>query len=609
MTRETKAGIVVSCSFLGLVGVVLFSKMGDKNGAMPEASDEANISLPADPQAAVNLRENEPLRMGEPASRVPEGVVRASLPIDDHNTPPAKPADTPLYKMPVASKTTPPPVPASAPGSATLDDSSLTLPGPEKSGSAEKGLAGKAASTGSEGGFKTDKSDPASPSVKRDNQIPVIAPPDIVKNGRSDGSSAAGPKPEFPAPATGGFDTKSVIQDVPGLTGKQPEKNDNTKPAGPATTGAQPADKQPPPLEFPPLPRLNSETPAAPKGPAGVGEMPSSKTKIDTAPPPDMGALGSTNPKANDKSKEAAPAPAFPPLSPPTPPGPAATATERPGSNATPPAPGNNAAPIDIGAGLVPPAGSPATKPLGADKGQATPLAAEPTLRPMPAPQSPPGNSGRDVQLGRPELPATPSSTQQQSPAPAMANVPSARPGAPLGAAPAGIVSTPVADARPSVVPQSYATNEPQVDSYDEEAYAWKPNDSFRSISQLKYRTDQYERALLLFNRNHPLAQAGVKQEPPQLQAGQDIFIPPERILKKYYAVAIGDPSSAPQPAPAPPATKERSYRVQGNGEMILDIARRTLGNAERWSEIYRLNPRFDPSQPVPAGTELILPQ
>ena len=37
MTRETKAGIVVSCSFLGLVGVVLFSKMGDK-GAMPDAA-------------------------------------------------------------------------------------------------------------------------------------------------------------------------------------------------------------------------------------------------------------------------------------------------------------------------------------------------------------------------------------------------------------------------------------------------------------------------------------------------------------------------------------------------------------------------------------------
>jgi nucleoid-associated protein YgaU len=154
-----------------------------------------------------------------------------------------------------------------------------------------------------------------------------------------------------------------------------------------------------------------------------------------------------------------------------------------------------------------------------------------------------------------------------------------------------------------------------QVESYDEETYVCRPSDTFRSISQAYFKTDKYERALLLFNRNHPLATEAVRQNPPALREGQSVYIPPQRILDKYYGSVIGDGSSqAPAAIPTSqsgqqnsPAT-EKAYRVRANGEMFYDIARRTLGSGERWQEIYRLNPRFDPKDPVPAGSELRVP-
>jgi nucleoid-associated protein YgaU len=180
------------------------------------------------------------------------------------------------------------------------------------------------------------------------------------------------------------------------------------------------------------------------------------------------------------------------------------------------------------------------------------------------------------------------------------------------------------------------------VESYDEDTYTCKANETFRSISQAVYRTDAYDQALLLFNRNHPLANEAIKQNPPLLQAGQPIYIPPLQILRKYYAASIPDnnnltpvrnpasnetPSTSQPVMLAPPASgatmatgatpgtgamtataSTRTYRVGAAGEMIRDIARRTLGNGDRWTEIYQLNRSYDPMYAVPAGTELRLP-
>ncbi len=162
------------------------------------------------------------------------------------------------------------------------------------------------------------------------------------------------------------------------------------------------------------------------------------------------------------------------------------------------------------------------------------------------------------------------------------------------------------------------AARTPQVESYDEETYRWQANDSFEAVSTRYYNSKNYAQALLLFNRNHPRAAAGLAKDPPGLAEGQAVFIPPMRILEKQYPTVI--PGYQPAtPAPAPDATRTSShslppspnlqYRVRQAGEMIPIIARDTLGNSDRWSEIYQLNARsFDPSRPLPVGTVLSMP-
>jgi hypothetical protein len=42
---------------------------------------------------------------------------------------------------------------------------------------------------------------------------------------------------------------------------------------------------------------------------------------------------------------------------------------------------------------------------------------------------------------------------------------------------------------------------------------------------------------------------------------------------------------------------------------MVGEIAIRTLGSADRWMEIFRLNPGLNPKETIPAGTRLLLPR
>jgi transcriptional regulator MraZ len=61
-----------------------------------------------------------------------------------------------------------------------------------------------------------------------------------------------------------------------------------------------------------------------------------------------------------------------------------------------------------------------------------------------------------------------------------------------------------------------------------------------------------------------------------------------------------------PWVSPTPPGTP--LYKVHGKGESLRDIAQRTLGNGDRWPEIYKLNPDLQPSLIVPSGREVRLP-
>lgn len=49
-------------------------------------------------------------------------------------------------------------------------------------------------------------------------------------------------------------------------------------------------------------------------------------------------------------------------------------------------------------------------------------------------------------------------------------------------------------------------------------------------------------------------------------------------------------------------------YRVHTPGETMRDIARRTLGAGERWTDVYKLNPSIHPEDSLKAGTVVHLP-
>jgi nucleoid-associated protein YgaU len=163
----------------------------------------------------------------------------------------------------------------------------------------------------------------------------------------------------------------------------------------------------------------------------------------------------------------------------------------------------------------------------------------------------------------------------------------------------------------------------PQVESWDEETYRIKAGDNFARISAAHYNTDKYAKALERFNVNHPQAGEHMRMDPPRLEAGQLVYIPPAYILEKRYGkafipgfkpqaepTATNDPTRTANSSPradsadsASPSFKE--YRVTPGGQMIRDIARATLGNPERWKEIYKLNPTINTAYPVP-GDQLI---
>ena len=244
-------------------------------------------------------------------------------------------------------------------------------------------------------------------------------------------------------------------------------------------------------------------------------------------------------------------------------------------------------------------------------------------------PNSPPATDGKP-----PATTVTPIPTEVKPPAVADSKPPSAPP-APVGAVPS-VSSPPIA-----VVAAGQTNNTlPQVKQYDINAYSIKPEDrSFADISQKLYGNDKYAQALVLFNRDHPQATEGIRQEPPQLRPGTPIFFPPKEILESKYAstltsptppspansspvsvgppspltaVTPGNPSSVAAPPPGTNVWTEagggKNYRVGNNPEHIREIARTVLGDPEKWSEIYRLNHSVDPAYPIPAGTVLKLP-
>ena len=185
----------------------------------------------------------------------------------------------------------------------------------------------------------------------------------------------------------------------------------------------------------------------------------------------------------------------------------------------------------------------------------------------------------------------------------------------------------PAADRAIPVVPRpqdgfGYVTSTPgrsTVQSYDLQSMVVRPNETFATLSTQVYGTDRYQQALAEFLRDRDPRLT-------QLIPGQTVDVPPAEELERRFARLIPPPTAsdprapiaptsvqgsspppavrtaggvtvppmtrlppaAPQPVPSAPAP-ERRYRVQEN-DTLYGIAKRTLGDGERWSEIYELN-------------------
>lgn len=94
------------------------------------------------------------------------------------------------------------------------------------------------------------------------------------------------------------------------------------------------------------------------------------------------------------------------------------------------------------------------------------------------------------------------------------------------------------------------------------------------------------------------IVEANPGVDPDRLRIGQKLVIPGDR-------PAEAAPPAPAEPRPAP-AEARRTYKIKP-GDTLIAIARRELGDENRWKEIPPLNPGMDADR-LSAGKEIVLP-
>jgi nucleoid-associated protein YgaU len=154
------------------------------------------------------------------------------------------------------------------------------------------------------------------------------------------------------------------------------------------------------------------------------------------------------------------------------------------------------------------------------------------------------------------------------------------------------------------------AAAEPLNDRGQADSYVVEPHDNFWRISQKVYGTGAYYKALEEYNRR----QSGERK---LVNAGDVLSVPSIDVLRDKYpdlcpkprTVASQEAASSPDRSPRTSGRRPRTYTVV-EGDTLFDIARRELGKATRWAEIYRLNrdQLGEDFNNLAPGMELLLP-
>jgi hypothetical protein len=170
--------------------------------------------------------------------------------------------------------------------------------------------------------------------------------------------------------------------------------------------------------------------------------------------------------------------------------------------------------------------------------------------------------------------------------------------------------AVPDATARPTAAPA-------QVEMSTYLTIKVQTGDTFKELSKRYYSSENYDKALEQYNRNHGEANDAMQREG-TLVAGEKVFIPSKIYLEKHYRSLIAGLPSEPPAVPTPEARGGPTggqpvrkvvpaYEVAPGGESWRAIAQATLGSPDRAADIKALNPSIT-QDIVPAGTLLKLP-
>jgi hypothetical protein len=600
MTRETKAGLVVSCSFLCLVGVVLYCKITGKNPGLPDADTTAgSVTAPDEPTP---IDENGP---GENGPQILASTLDNSGPGLDSGKPTAPTgnglnptaSDQQGYQIPGSTsgaQSAPQVVNNSVTKSSNLDSENkntsstenkvasassnptYSIPDSEHddSDSSTNIKETKSASNSSKDKERTAKEQ------KKDGPPDPLA--ELQKAYQESNTNSNSKENQASAKSTNEADQldKEDEKEPHGLDNKDKaammKSTDNPSNSSAKQTNAAEIQKTPDTnngdrkasadLDPPPIPAgLHDPFHSLPETPVATADT----SKTTNQSPRDAGARKSAT--ASGKTADLRGSTSASNGTKTSPQNPEAVSSHTIYAPSTPvssiPSDGSTAAQNQTGD----------ANPRGSKVANSSSQNSSLTPGVMPSPRlmgiAPAGDTAPEpnVRLGPPLAgPGINPSTPVQSPDPATALPPvnqMAQVAAPNGSQSPTIADPYRAPAAGPIQPAGFPAA--KVDSYDEETYVCKQGDRFEDISMKFYQTEKYAQALLLFNRNHPRAIAAVRQDPPTLAAGQAVYIPPLRVLEKQYATAIPDHAalgSTATPIPTNSDLKNPAGGTAGSG-------------------------------------------
>jgi len=575
MTRETKVGMAVACSFLGLVGAVVVLRMGNAGDSSSTPATSGQVARAKPAAGGVSTT-------GKPATTEP-GVLAAVF-SQQGDSPPLPPA----VITPLAVPTTPAvPSPAVAgPGAP---------PAVPPTASEPKNLPGSPGGTGA-------------PAVQAKQ---AALPPAVVPGPADLGLPALPPAP------VGNVATAAPPGPVAQNNKLSPEEEQRRKLEELKNQVAAMAQQDAPP----PKPAV-----AAPEAPAPVGTLASTPGKgpiaqaNDLLPPPPPLLPPAPAPVPGANGPPAVPPPPANNLVPP----PAPTPVAKEDKLVPPAAP----SPPDVTSqGPVGPMATPA------GKGLAPGVVGKPVEAPTAVAMAPlPANN----LLGERSGPLNTGGETQPPRAPQAVPLPQAPLGAPPGGSSAPItVPVPPTGQASGVAPKVQSSDvETHYCKPGENSFADLSKQLYGSE---KYAPAllQFNREYPMAGENlradpprlqpnqpiyvppaHILELPRYAAAPPVTRPSVLTGGPPQGVAPPPVAITPPAPAAVPtapvansRPTPAVPNTAStRTYTVRGDGEMLFEIARQALGDGRRWSEIYRLNPEIRPELAIPGGTPLRLP-